>query len=668
MSIKKRFRGLVLVPVILILLSVNMFSDCDMIALLAKRTYLVSIPSGPLSFDDPMDFYQYYGDHFIGSPNDEGYGIIYRSFNNTFKIFELVPVQSPYYWNLYPDNQVFRQADTSTGYSSAYHWAEYRIFNEDGLDHRSYVVLAHARNASSGNNEIPDPHPFVWDYAGESTHYAFEHNGTVDKVLLRSMTEQLWASWNPGQVWSTIYPYKTEHQGSNELVDSEAYFHWLMCNIKLAGYDVLEGLRRALIPMRSWNSYKNFVFSDRLAIYCYRGLTSSPSEHYLGYYDNPQFYGVLTGGNGTQVNNHELVKMDFLNGKTNYLNFDLPTPVSIPYSVGFEDSSYDTCDSHWYLHSSNNYGRIVVSQDNGPYAGTHHLTMDSTTEGQTVTNSADLYVDLANQDRVTLKFYWKSINDEYNAEDGIYFSDNNGSTFTQVYPLDVREINPNTWYEVKLDMDSLCSNYGLNMNTNFVIRFQQKGHSPIPGNGFAFDAIQIYRRYAKLNYKTGFEKGFDEYWETSSTPYGVVKVTDSWSPYAGLYHMLMTVSINNYYATNSAKLYVDFSDCCCSYPGTRLKFQFKDFGDFDDPEDGIYFSDDGGANFEKIFNLKPESWADNVWHEIDLDLKGLVAAYGMSLTADSVIMFQQRGNYSVPSGGFAFDEVEVYRTGTPTCW
>lgn len=658
MTYKKQFCGLVLLPVILILLSVNMFSDCDMIALLAKRTDLASLLRVPGDFNDPMDFYLYFGDYFIGS-NPNGYGIIYRSLNNTFKIYEF-PMEDP-------DNQVFREADPSN--MDAYNWAKYRIFNEDGLDHRSYVVLAHARFASGGNNDIPDPHPFVWDYNGESTHYAFEHNGTVDKVLLRNMTQQLWASWHPGQIWSDIYPYKTEHQGNNELVDSEAYFHWLMCNIKLAGYDVFEGLRRALIPMRSWNSYKNFVFSDRLAIYCYKGLASAPSGHYLGYYDNPQFYGVLTGGNGTQVSNHGLVKMDFSNGRTNYTNFDLPTATTIPYSVGFENSSYDTCDSHWYLHSSNNYGRIVVSDANGPYAGTHHLTMDSTTEGQTVTNDADLYVDLTNQDRVTLKFYWKHFNDEYDAEDGIYFSDNNGSTFTQVYPLDVRVANPNTWYEKKLDVNSLCLEHGLNMNANFVIRFQQKGHSPINANGFAFDAIQIYRRYAKLNYKTGFENGFDEYWETSTdSPYGIIKVTSLWSPYAGLFHMLMTVSNSGYYATNSAKLYVDFSDCCCSYPGTRLKFQFKDFGDLNDPEDGIYFSDDRGVTFVKIFDLKPESWTDNVWHEIDLDLQSLAAFQNKKLSADSVIMFQQRGYKCVPSGGFVFDEVELYRTGTPTCW
>ncbi|MCU0286243.1 MAG: hypothetical protein MUF15_07565 [Acidobacteria bacterium] len=671
MSNKKRFLSLALVPVILILLSVQVFSDCDMIALVGKRVALTQIAAGGGDFDDPMDFYLYFGNTFIVAPNDNGYGIIYRSLSNTFKVYETAITQTPAQWNAHADNQIFRQIDTNTGGNSAYHWAQFRIFNEDGQDHRAYVVLGHARNASGGNENIPDPHPFVFDYAGESTHYAFEHNGTVDKQLLRAMTEQLWQSWNPGQIWSNIYPYKTEHQGNNELVDSEAYFHWLVCNIKLADNDVLEGLRRALIPMRSWNSYKNFVFSDRLAIYAYKGLKNDPSEHYLGYVDNAQFYGVMTGGNGTQVNDHELVKMDYIYGKTNYTNFDNPIPATVPYSVGFEESGYDTCGSNWYLHSNNTFGRIVVSQANEPYAGTHHLTMDSNTAGQAATNCADLYVNLANQDRITLKFYWKHFTDDFNVEDGIYFSDNNGNSFTQVHPLDVTEAAANTWYEVKLDIDSLCLNYGLTMNANFVIRFQQRGSNPILTDGFAFDAIQIYRRYAKTPYTMGFEDGsFDENWGISSNnAFGRIQVTNLNAPYAGLFHMTMDVNVSNNYAINSAMLYVDFTDCCCSYPGTRLKFRFKDFQDETHALDGIYFSDDGGLNFTRVYDLTPGTRPDGVWQEIDLDVVSLATANNLELTSKFVIKFQQYDNFKIGSGdGFAFDDIQVYRTGTPICW
>lgn len=95
----------------------------------------------------------------------------------------------------------------------------------------------------------------------------------------------------------------------------------------------------------------------------------------------------------------------------------------------------------------------------------------------------------------------------------------------------------------------------------------------------------------------------------------------------------------------------------------RLDFLIEDLEDANNAEDGIFLSDDGGANFVQVLTFTPESWnqfALNRYPPLPID--ELAADAGLSLTEAFVIRFQQRGENdrrSSASDGFYLDEVRV---------
>ncbi len=325
---------------------------------------------------------------------------------------------------------------------------------------------------------------------------------------------------------------------------------------------------------------------------------------------------------------------------------------SLPYSMTFENG----IDYNWEMHSSNSHGRTLVTDQNTPHSGNKHLTMDCDISSWWVVNEAWLHIDLTDEDRVELNFWWKEFNDETHAIDGVYFSDDGGTNFTKVYSLTG---GSTSWQEIALDVDALCSNYSLDYSSDFVIKFQQYDNCSIQSDGFAFDDVSVYSNYSYIPYSTGFESTeVDKYWEIeSSNGYGRVLVTSANSPHSGSKHLTMDVNTNGNYSVNEATLHLNFTNV--RYP--ELKFWWKEFGDETHSTDGIYFSDDGGSSFEKVYDLSGST--NNIWQEIILDINQLAANNNLELTSKFVIKFQQYDNYQISSDGFTFDDINVIETG-----
>ncbi len=157
---------------------------------------------------------------------------------------------------------------------------------------------------------------------------------------------------------------------------------------------------------------------------------------------------------------------------------------SLPYSTGFEAG----LDQYWCTESSNNFGRIQVTNANSPHSGSYHLTMDANVNNNFVTNGASLGLKLAGANNVILSWWWKEFNDENHTQDGLYFSDDGGATFTKVYAF---QNGPANWTQVNFDVSATAANYGLQLNDNFVIKFQQYDNYSIGTDGFAFDDISV---------------------------------------------------------------------------------------------------------------------------------------------------------------------------------
>ncbi len=417
---------------------------------------------------------------------------------------------------------------------------------------------------------------------------------------------------------------------------------------------------------------------------------------------------------------------------------------AIPYTTGFENG----LDQFWCTASENSFGRIQVTGANTPNNGTNHLTMDVTTSGNYSTNEATLGLRLAGQTNVKLDFYYKEFSDESNLEDGIFFSDDGGATYVNVYALH----NNNGVYQlISLDVTALAAANGLQLNNTFVVKFQQRDNYTIPTDGMAFDDISVTttqascnltvsptihnvpaagatvqstitgnatwvaaanntwitispatgsgtttmsitvapnasplgrigevivkcpvnetdtirifqqpapagctQQYAAPPYSTGFENGLDANWCTysSSAQFGRVQITSLYTPNNGTNHLTMDVTTNGNFNTNEAHLGLDLSGTTDAV----LSFWWKEFGDESNYLDGVFFSDDGGATFTKALELINGS---TTYRNIVMDIDSIANYLGLNLTSTFVIKFQQYDNFSIPTDGFAFDDVEV---------
>jgi len=177
------------------------------------------------------------------------------------------------------------------------------------------------------------------------------------------------------------------------------------------------------------------------------------------------------------------------------------------------------------------------------------------------------------------------------------------------------------------------------------------------GGNYGYDQAAIFEiqppGYAVLPYSTGFENGLDKHWIVrDDSDYGRIRLTTSYSPHSGSCHLIMDVSSNGNFNTNEALLHLNLG----GETNVDLEFWWKEFGDEYQPADGIYFSDNSGGNFSKVYNL---SGNNGNWQKVILDVDQLANTHNLSLTNEFVIKFQQYDNYPIPSDGFAFDDISV---------
>ncbi len=172
----------------------------------------------------------------------------------------------------------------------------------------------------------------------------------------------------------------------------------------------------------------------------------------------------------------------------------------------------------------------------------------------------------------------------------------------------------------------------------------------------AYDPVNF--PYASLPYYTGFENGLDQYWDTiSSNGNGDIRIDSNYIPVAGNFHLTMDTDTAGFYAQNEAWLHLNLD----GETNVQLSFWWKEFNDESNSSDGVFFSDDGGQNFTKIFNLTGDY---QKWEQIILDVDQMANIYGLSFTDKFIVKFQQYDNWFIGSDGFAFDEIKIISVDT----
>ncbi|SFT35814.1 Por secretion system C-terminal sorting domain-containing protein [Lishizhenia tianjinensis] len=175
------------------------------------------------------------------------------------------------------------------------------------------------------------------------------------------------------------------------------------------------------------------------------------------------------------------------------------TATTIPYFTGFENG-LDGCWST-YVQSSNcevaiyTSGTYVWSGSSADaYTGTHFLGLHNAVGGLFETTHAALHLDLAGESGLRFSFYLSEWNEEDHPQDGIYISDDGGTTYTEVFHYNGTQYTDLQYTHFDWSLDSINALYNLSFNSNYVIKVQQHDNFYFGGgnDGFLLDEVSVY--------------------------------------------------------------------------------------------------------------------------------------------------------------------------------
>lgn len=342
---KKKLVFIIMIIFVMSFVSVVLFADCDMMAMIAKKGKFISdITSAGTSYYVPNNFMQFIKDRSSDSYNDDGYGILFYKEGGDFYLDpENLGHSNTQQGD--PDNQAWYQIGTDTYYTGGnadekweLNTATTKLVNNQNT--LATVVLGHDRLGESGNGN----HPFrleIENCPGKT--FTFMHNGTISddgpndnkEMIFDELTELGWFS-NHYSNWGGI-PGDVD-----TWIDSEILFHWIMYNINQMEGDVIQGIRNSIIATIDsgnynlfdelfdnpdlaypWQNVTNFILSDGENLYVYRNSLDNDPGHDIGYVERNDFYGVKTqDDNGfnylsrhtlTYINKYDLINFPNIN-------------------------------------------------------------------------------------------------------------------------------------------------------------------------------------------------------------------------------------------------------------------------------------------------------------------------------------------------------------------
>jgi hypothetical protein len=159
------------------------------------------------------------------------------------------------------------------------------------------------------------------------------------------------------------------------------------------------------------------------------------------------------------------------------------------YSTGFESGEQD---AYWSCLSTAS-GRCLLTGQGSPYNGSWHLTMDASTNTDSM-NQATLRLDLSRTTRdVTFQMQVKGFNEDLTPEDGVFISDNGGTSYSRVRGFfDGSVALPNGYSLWKFNLSTEAAFWGLdNRSASFVVKVQQWGNRAINNDGMAIDEVRV---------------------------------------------------------------------------------------------------------------------------------------------------------------------------------
>ena len=306
------------------------------------------------------------------------------------------------------------------------------------------------------------------------------------------------------------------------------------------------------------------------------------------------------------------------------------------------------------------------------------LRMGSKYDKIPATNALDIFLNLAGEENVKLSFDFYDNSDEHTPADGIFFSDNGGSSFKKVMNFDTDNWADNVFGTMPLlNVDRLAALHGMQLNERFVIRIQQQCSNDFEGSrlssdGIMIDNIHVFSQqpvYAQLPFSENFDSSqLADYWQTVAPYYP--NMSTNVSPHSsveptklddGRTVVRLGNTVDRSYSTNALDLYLQLA----GHPDAELSFTFIDNYDETHEQDGIFFSNDGGSSFKKVFDFDGDEWTDKTEGSFkSLSIRKLAETQQISLNNTFVIRFQQHddddfvGTRTI-SDGIYLDDIQV---------
>lgn len=135
-------------------------------------------------------------------------------------------------------------------------------------------------------------------------------------------------------------------------------------------------------------------------------------------------------------------------------------------------------------------GRVGVRPERA-YSGVYALHLDTAPSyGNNIptTQAAIMIVNLAGVSQAELSFWvWEHL-EENHPEDGVFISDDDGVTYSQIFSFNNL---PNRYQFVVLDLAQAAADAGMSLTNDFRIKFQSKDDDPMPIDGYSLDDICV---------------------------------------------------------------------------------------------------------------------------------------------------------------------------------
>lgn len=324
----------------------------------------------------------------------------------------------------------------------------------------------------------------------------------------------------------------------------------------------------------------------------------------------------------------------------------------------FPENGFEAIDwpQGMFLQSGNN-GVVEINGDY-PHAGLKNAFL-----GQKVTGNASaaliLAIDLSGQSDVFLDFWWRATGVGTYTDSGLYISDNDGTTWTEIRPLND---NSPSYSHTLVNIASAAAANGLALNNRFQIRFlfSTTVSNSQANNGLVLDDVRLTTRAQEVATFPFPQHGF----EASNWPQGmflqsgnngIVEINGDY-PHGGLKSALLGQKATGN-ATAALILAIDLS----GQPKVFLDFWWRSTGVGTYTDNGLYISDNDGSTWTEIrtLNTRPSSF-----EHVSLDLADAASAHGLTLNNRFQIrfLFSTTTSNSQANNGLVFDDLRLGTT------